>query len=102
RLAVFVPEPSCERPEKLQPIRSGASIIIFGREKIAGCDLGSRKFRQIVIDAGDRKSTRLNSSHVSISYAVFCLKKKKRMIFSLDGPQPKPNASVATKHSTTL
>src|SRR5699024_12114132 len=27
-------------------------------------------------DLGDRKSTRLNSSHVSISYAVFCLKKK--------------------------
>src|SRR5438874_7714743 len=31
--------------------------------------------REIV--AGDRKSTRLNSSHVEISYAVFCLKKKK-------------------------
>src|SRR2546427_12648502 len=31
-----------------------------------------------VIDAvGDRKSTRLNSSHSQISYAVFCLKKKK-------------------------
>src|SRR5699024_11356336 len=29
-----------------------------------------------VIGGGDRKSTRLNSSHVSISYAVFCLKKK--------------------------
>src|SRR5258707_11993919 len=28
--------------------------------------------------AGDRKSTRLNSSHANISYAVFCLKKKKR------------------------
>src|SRR5699024_11224186 len=28
-------------------------------------------------DSRDRKSTRLNSSHVSISYAVFCLKKKK-------------------------
>src|SRR5690606_41439260 len=28
--------------------------------------------------AGDRKSTRLNSSHVKISYAVFCLKKKSR------------------------
>src|SRR5690625_5942786 len=27
-------------------------------------------------DHGDRKSTRLNSSHVAISYAVFCLKKK--------------------------
>src|SRR5699024_12415319 len=32
------------------------------------------KFRR---PPGDRKSTRLNSSHVSISYAVFCLKKKK-------------------------
>src|SRR5204862_8173876 len=31
-----------------------------------------------VILATDRKSTRLNSSHVEISYAVFCLKKKKR------------------------
>src|SRR3712207_8018493 len=35
---------------------------------------------------GDRKSTRLNSSHANISYAVFCLKKKKKkthMNFSL-------------------
>src|SRR3712207_8711082 len=30
-----------------------------------------------VLEAGDRKSTRLNSSHANISYAVFCLKKKK-------------------------
>src|SRR3712207_9470393 len=29
-------------------------------------------------EAGDRKSTRLNSSHANISYAVFCLKKKKQ------------------------
>src|SRR5207248_3889542 len=29
-------------------------------------------------DRGDRKSTRLNSSHRTISYAVFCLKKKKK------------------------
>src|SRR3712207_7783265 len=29
----------------------------------------------------DRKSTRLNSSHANISYAVFCLKKKKRSLF---------------------
>src|SRR5690242_21933203 len=29
---------------------------------------------------GDRKSTRLNSSHMSISYAVFCLKKKKEEV----------------------
>src|SRR5699024_11866867 len=31
-----------------------------------------------LIEKVDRKSTRLNSSHVSISYAVFCLKKKKK------------------------
>src|SRR2546426_5135498 len=30
------------------------------------------------VDARDRKSTRLNSSHLVISYAVFCLKKKKK------------------------
>src|SRR3712207_7278995 len=33
-------------------------------------------------DAGDRKSTRLNSSHANISYAVFCLKKKKKNKYS--------------------
>src|SRR5690554_7364349 len=32
----------------------------------------------VVVGNGDRKSTRLNSSHVRISYAVFCLKKKKK------------------------
>src|SRR5437868_14693841 len=32
----------------------------------------------VLAPGGDRKSTRLNSSHVSISYAVFCLKKKKK------------------------
>src|SRR3712207_7469365 len=31
----------------------------------------------VVLDPADRKSTRLNSSHANISYAVFCLKKKK-------------------------
>src|SRR5438067_10948990 len=43
----------------------------------------SKKSRHIpaadpAVNFEDRKSTRLNSSHVSISYAVFCLKKKKR------------------------
>src|SRR5688572_31273800 len=37
-------------------------------------DVGERESRGI----GDRKSTRLNSSHSQISYAVFCLKKKKK------------------------
>src|SRR3712207_8324673 len=34
----------------------------------------------------DRKSTRLNSSHANISYAVFCLKKKITLALSLDHP----------------
>src|SRR3712207_8066185 len=39
-----------------------------------------------VVGPGDRKSTRLNSSHANISYAVFCLKKKKKTkTFSLIG-----------------
>src|SRR5437868_10924377 len=35
-----------------------------------------RLFQRDILAVADRKSTRLNSSHVSISYAVFCLKKK--------------------------
>src|SRR2546427_2432081 len=35
---------------------------------------------------GDRKSTRLNSSHSQISYAVFCLKKKKNVERQIDSP----------------
>src|SRR5690554_7746575 len=37
-----------------------------------------REFRDAMAEQTDRKSTRLNSSHVRISYAVFCLKKKKK------------------------
>src|SRR3712207_7602886 len=33
---------------------------------------------QTLLERADRKSTRLNSSHANISYAVFCLKKKKK------------------------
>src|SRR5438445_2019381 len=36
--------------------------------------------QRIIQTARDRKSTRLNSSHANISYAVFCLKKKKKNI----------------------
>src|SRR2546426_4336694 len=55
-----------------------------------GSDVGKLLRRLLVVEPldflqvlthtfeGDRKSTRLNSSHLVISYAVFCLKKKKR------------------------
>src|SRR3712207_9579314 len=38
-----------------------------------------RKLREIHREFKDRKSTRLNSSHANISYAVFCLKKKRTL-----------------------
>src|SRR2546430_10291410 len=50
----------------------------------AGADAGLQeqwieRLGQIVLGPQDRKSTRLNSSHSQISYAVFCLKKNKRI-----------------------
>src|SRR5207249_7427252 len=51
------------------------------REHCSGLDGGRRRAHVHSGQTGrDRKSTRLNSSHVSISYAVFCLKKKKEII----------------------
>src|SRR5258707_11894916 len=54
-----------------------------------------------VSDDGDRKSTRLNSSHANISYAVFCLKKKKTVENPLlprhadkVGPRQEPTMSI--------
>src|SRR2546430_7085127 len=47
---------------------------------LSGMNLNDTKFmpdRSSSRNSGDRKSTRLNSSHSQISYAVFCLKKKK-------------------------
>src|SRR5438309_7443948 len=46
----------------------------------------------------DRKSTRLNSSHSSISYAVFCLKKKKRTIVSVSTPSRRTAVNNASAH----
>src|SRR5699024_12087305 len=43
-----------------------------------GGKAGMAYVKRIERERADRKSTRLNSSHVSISYAVFCLKKKKK------------------------
>src|SRR5256885_12519381 len=39
---------------------------------------GGDEFAVLLVETSDRKSTRLNSSHLVISYAVFCLKKKKK------------------------
>src|SRR5438067_1599010 len=55
--------------------------------------------------SADRKSTRLNSSHVSISYAVFCLKKKMNAYTQFrhcaTSKSRRNNASNSTKHKST-
>src|SRR5947209_11082945 len=54
--------------------------VLFSLKRIK-----SRFVSRVVIEIGsDRKSTRLNSSHANISYAVFCLKKKKNIMTSDD------------------
>src|SRR5256885_3059431 len=55
----------------------------------------------LTVDLGrlDRKSTRLNSSHLVISYAVFCLKKKKKHHLS---PSSRTHARVSPYNSSNL
>src|SRR6266511_5339934 len=58
------------------PISLGVGNYAF--ETTAALARWLAQSRLAVLRERDRKSTRLNSSHVKISYAVFCLKKKKR------------------------
>src|SRR5438309_4401651 len=92
--------------ERLQPMRDDVEVLVLVEgierdpqsealgernlllDRLAGMDfiadiLGLEVFshvlgHQVAAVRRDRKSTRLNSSHSSISYAVFCLKKKKK------------------------
>src|SRR3989442_11689660 len=69
-----LPQPGKPVPSRAYP---GALLVVEGTD-------GSGKSTQLYLLKRwleiDRKSTRLNSSHVRISYAVFCLKKKKKKI----------------------
>src|SRR2546428_3325739 len=49
-----------------------------GRQDLTLADADRDRGRQVTPERQDRKSTRLNSSHDQISYAVFCLKKKNK------------------------
>src|SRR5438105_13710512 len=66
--AIYTPFPTRRSSDLLQSQRRGEHV-----------DFGARPGRRLAqrLGAQDRKSTRLNSSHEWISYAVFCLKKKK-------------------------
>src|SRR5256885_7702865 len=59
--------------------------------------LGDQRRNQVGqrLRRGDRKSTRLNSSHLVISYAVFCLKKKKTQVASPPPASALPSSAPA-------
>src|SRR5436309_10390049 len=72
-----------ERVRFLRPLRVGESVrreTVLADLSVKSGSTGTLVFATVSSRVlGDRKSTRLNSSHVKISYAVFCLKKKRRV-----------------------
>src|SRR5437762_3832832 len=66
QIPVFDPPPTCPARGFVALVHSNYGIGPMGHPRAAARSL-------------DRKSTRLNSSHRCISYAVFCLKKKKKL-----------------------
>src|SRR5207249_11120913 len=81
-LARFIALEPTLRSEAQEVIAAGDLALYAGRWTLRGMDpnghpvVMSGESSDILRQQRDRKSTRLNSSHVSISYAVFCLKKK--------------------------
>src|SRR5439155_10581626 len=74
--------PQISRETRLVLAFTGGSVMGLGAVLARGCTSGQALTGGALLSVGswctqDRKSTRLNSSHVAISYAVFCLKKKK-------------------------
>src|SRR3712207_8061359 len=79
--------PFLDPPDRRQ-VRDAATLLqelgAFGADRritplgrrLAGLPVDPRMGRMVLAADEDRKSTRLNSSHANISYAVFCLKKK--------------------------
>src|SRR3712207_7949736 len=64
---------------RLRPRRRRRLLLLAPRAAARPLDPGRRGDAARDLADQDRKSTRLNSSHANISYAVFCLKKKKNM-----------------------
>src|SRR3712207_8002906 len=57
-----------------QVLGAGPALVLLADQAFHG---HAHVVQEDLVDLVDRKSTRLNSSHANISYAVFCLKKKK-------------------------
>src|SRR5256885_3467226 len=78
-------QPSQARRREADSACARIALVAFARDQAPGLALGHQVAHGLLGHASalgqvgeDRKSTRLNSSHLVISYAVFCLKKKKQ------------------------
>src|SRR5436305_9258985 len=72
-------EDTVATPEDIQRLfGDNVARMVDGVTKLSKIEAQTESERELgdAVDHADRKSTRLNSSHVRISYAVFCLKKK--------------------------
>src|SRR2546426_2973862 len=81
------PENIQEHSLRVAQIAHALAII---RNRLFGGDVSPERTATLALyhdTSEDRKSTRLNSSHLVISYAVFCLKKKKKIPLPLVKPQ---------------
>src|SRR2546428_9039833 len=72
-------------PTRLHRLADGIDAGRQAREQVVPRAVGHRccTDRAAELNTPDRKSTRLNSSHDQISYAVFCLKKKKIIVINV-------------------
>src|SRR5690625_6027794 len=96
RLSIWRLKARCQLLERAFFICNASrnKTVYLRNQNFISVDSGTIESDYLVIGSGlaglysalkaDRKSTRLNSSHVAISYAVFCLKKKKNNKFKID------------------
>src|SRR5437868_9013622 len=94
---------TCLRIRSVPPITSLTSSMLRGHSGCARTTLPG--LLRLARSRSDRKSTRLNSSHVSISYAVFCLKKKNLIRFGLPADRRRPGTfaeEVYALHDSTF
>src|SRR5258708_16746913 len=79
-------------PPLIRAVQREGHVVVWSCDPMHG--------NTITSTSGDRKSTRLNSSHQIISYAVFCLKKKNKTVQTLLDPRRPPTAAPPSHIST--
>src|SRR3712207_6968659 len=75
---------------------AGSDRGFHGLERRGGGGERRRRYAEGQLGGADRKSTRLNSSHANISYAVFCLKKKGAEVDAIDDALARLETSEAS------